>query len=194
MSHPWSCEHPRERHRLVGVESRRAPSRSRRSARSSACPAGQIARHASNTSSGNRARPSSDPAVRVVADVRHRRQERRQQVAVRAVQLEQIEPGRHSAPRGLLELERGPRPCRRASSPAAPGCAASRAAPTARSPASCRPAAARRSPPTSASSIPCARSARSGRRTRSRRAHARSRRSASRRRRARRTTSRRTRA
>ena len=57
------------------------------------CSAGHTARHASNTSSGKRARFASVPPYSSSRTVGQRRQERRQQVAVGHVQLEQVEAG-----------------------------------------------------------------------------------------------------
>ena len=62
-------------------------------------------------------------AVLVVALVGERRDERRQQVAVRAVQLEPVEAGLGAAARGAHEVGASRGPCRRASSRARPGCA-----------------------------------------------------------------------
>ncbi len=93
-----------DRDSLVGVDATRRTSRSPRCARSSACVRGHTARTAANTSSGNRSRFVERPAVVVVAPVRQRRDERRQQVTVRAVQFEQVEAGFIAAACGRDEL------------------------------------------------------------------------------------------
>ena len=62
--------------------------------------AGHTSRQASNTCSGKRARACQRPAVGVGAHVRQRRQEARQQVAVRAVELEQVEARLDAPARG----------------------------------------------------------------------------------------------
>ena len=80
--------------------------------------AGHTSRQAAKTSSGNFAAVAP---VLVVAHVGQRRQERRQQVAVRHVDLEQVEARGVGPPRGGDEVARAPRPCPRGSSRAAPG-------------------------------------------------------------------------
>ena len=69
-------------------------------------------------------------AVLIGALIGQRRDEARQQVAVRAVQLEHVEAGVDAHPRGGHEVAHARAPCRRASSPGAPATAARSAAPT----------------------------------------------------------------
>ena len=116
-------EQPRDRRPRRPACCRPAPSRAPRCAPTSACrPA---TRRASRAKDLERiaAAVLERPAVLVVAPVGERADERRQQIAVRAVQLEPVEAalGAPRARRARTRRARGP--CRRASSRAAPGCA-----------------------------------------------------------------------
>ena len=121
------------------------------------------------------------PAVVVGALVGQRGQEGGQQVAVRAVQLEQVEAGPRRRLRRRDELipDRDQLRCVQLARHLAGR--RSRAAATGRRPPSCPRAAGRRCPPTSAWSSPCARSGRAGCRSSRRCGRARSRRSGARR-------------
>ena len=101
--------------------SRPRPSRWPRCARRPACAAGTAARTASNTSSGKRMRLLERAAVVVVAPVGDRRQELMQQVAVRRVQLDGIEPERIGALRRPHEGRLDARQARRHRAPAGGG-------------------------------------------------------------------------
>ena len=91
MSQPCAAQRARDLDGLGGLEPARPSSRSPRCAPTSACAAGHAARTASKTSSGKRSALLERAAVLVGRDVGERREEARQQVAVRHVQLEQVE-------------------------------------------------------------------------------------------------------
>ena len=114
-------------------------------------------------------------AVLVGALVRHRRDERRDQVAVRGVQFDHVEPGPLGHLRRRHELRPAPRPCRLDPSPSEPRSMPTTGWPRRTSPASCRRPADGRSPPSRVACCPCDRSGRSGSRSwpRSRRARTR---------------------
>ena len=115
MSQPCSGEHPGEGDGVVGVEAARAPSRWRRSARTSACPPA--------TPRGRRRTPRAGTAPGRRASRRTRRRARWSAATGTTtagsrgpVELEQVEPGVDRAARGGARTGPGPRPCRRGSS------------------------------------------------------------------------------
>ncbi len=163
---------------------RRRASRWRRCARTSASPRGQAARTAAKTSSGKRMRFSSVPPYSSVRWFDLRREEAREQVAVRHVQLDHVEARAFGHAHGARRWPRARRPCRRAPSRAARASRARRAAPRDRSSARPGHRAAGRRPPRAGCRKPCARRARAGCRSSRACARARSRRCASRPRRA----------
>ena len=178
-------EHPRERDRVVRAETRRAPNRSPRSARSTACPQA--------TPRGTRRAPRAGTA-RAPPETRRTRRRggstpatgsstagSRGPCAARADRSRPAKRPRRSRHELIANhVHVGPRHRARHLVPRAVGDRRRRD----HLPVANRRAAARPSPPTSTASIPCAPSARSGRPSRTRRAHGRTRRSASRPRRA----------
>ena len=130
-------------------------------------------------------------AIGVAAPVGQRREKARQQVAVGAVQLQDVEAGVGRAPRGSNEVGADAVHVGAVSSPAALASSGRREWPTPTRAASCRTPAARRRAASRAGCCPCARRGRAGCPSWRRCGRARSRRCAARRRAARRSTGRR---
>ena len=180
MSAPAAREHHRDLHRLVGRDAVLAHPVVGRDAHRHRFVVGPDGAHRGQDLERIPHAIFERAPVLVAPLIRQRGDERGEQIAVRGVQLEHVEPGalRHLGRRHELSLS--PRPCRRGPSPWASGCRGPRDRRRRHHRPVALATAAYRVPPSRAGSNPCVRSGRPDSRSWRRSLRARSRRAASR--------------